>query len=203
MENNYYKEREFISKPIKFLILGVSILVILLVIAFLLKNNQKEEEFNIEKNFLEIGKEYYQENSGELPSIAGECKQVTLEKLLARSLIDKTEEYNQCNKYNSYVNVCKLQSGTYQYNPMLVCDDINSEEEYGQWQKGTENDLKPDSSEVRFLFLGYKKVEKEPTEVLMAWKDELTSVNYELVGSTNYYRYRDKEWLWKETKNEY
>ena len=53
------------------------------------------------------------------------------------------------------------------------------------------------------MFLGYEKIKEEPVEPLEAWKDELDGLDYEVVSTTTYYRYRDKEWLWQETKDEY
>lgn len=203
MEENYYKEREVISKPIRILIISFLVLLVFILVFILIKNVNKKEVFNIEKDFLTISKNYYRSNSNELPTVVGDCQNVTLEKLLSKSLIKQTEEYKGCNKYKTRVNVCKLNSGSYQYTPILDCDVLDSEEQYGDWKNGTERDLIADSSDVRFLFLAYKKVETEPGEELEAWKDEIEDTNYEIINSTIYYRYRDKEWLWEETKKEY
>lgn len=202
MENKWYQNKKLITK-----ILIISLIVIVGIILFILtfvlvKKLLKEEPFDTETSFLESGKSYYQENTK--PSIAGECDKVSLEVLLSEGLIGEVQYYSECNKYTSYVNVCKLESGKYQYTPMLNCESLQSEKQYGEWTNGTEEDLIEDSSEVRFLYLGYNKIEQGSKETLEDWKDEVENIEkYEIISTTNYYRYRNKEWQWQEIRNEY
>lgn len=204
MEENYYRERSINEKLPIILLITIGVLLIGLIIFFLVKFLNKKESFDIENDFLYTAKEYFNNNRGELPSEVGECSSVTLEKLLASSMISKYDAYSTCNKYNTYLKACKLENSKYQYVPILSCNDINTLEEYSDWKDGTVKDLIADQSDVQFLFEGYeKKVETSTENILENWEDEIKDTNYDVLKKTTYYRYRDKEWLWEESRNEY
>lgn len=203
MEDNYYKERNIMTKLPVILLISLGVLLLIALAFFLFRFFNKKESFNIEENFLQVGKSYYSSNYGELPKEKYECTSVTLEILLSKNLIDNVEHYNSCNKYNTKLKVCKLESDKYQYTPILVCDSINTEEKFSDWKVGTEKDLIADSSDVSFSFLGYKKVTKEPSEIMEQWEDEIAVKDYTVISTTTYYRFRDKEWQWQETSTEY
>lgn len=209
MEDNYYRERNIGNKLPIILIIAIATLLIAVVAFFIIKGSKNEgkvepeTKFDVESDFLAIGKEYFEDNSSQLPIEVGECNSVTLETLLSKGLIKNTSNYNECNKYNTNLKVCKLQSKKYQYVPILVCDSVNSEQQFSEWKVGNESNLIADSSDVQFSFLGYKKIEKKPSKSYEKWEDEITDKNYKEINKTTYYRYRDKEWLWQETSTEY
>ena len=202
MDDNEISVKPKLSKKIILLIIGISIVVIIILVALIfLLSGKKDKEINLEEHLLNVGKSYYQEQ-GLLPTIEGECKNITLEELLSKNRIEEPSIYKECNKYNSYVKACKLGTQKYHYVPILSCEAINSEELYTEWKDGTKNNITSDT-DVRFLFLGYEKINNTTDEVLEAWEDELENVNYEVIDRKTYYRYRDKEWLWQEITNEY
>lgn len=189
------------KKKIIIIVLAIIIGVVIISTLIFLLVFKQNKEINLEDNLLNIGKEYYEEEKL-LPTAIGECKNITLEELLSKNRISNPSLYSECNKYNSYVKVCKLENKDYHYTPILSCDSINSEEQYTDWVDGNDVSV-TDDFDVRFLFLGYEKINNSNEELLEAWEDELENVDYEVISSTTYYRYRDKEWLWQETTNEY
>ena len=203
MEENYYRERNVMTKlP---LIIGITIFVALIgiILFFIIKGLTKEETFDIEKDFLQVANKYINYNSNELPSDLGEYKNITLEKVLSKNLIKSVKNYSGCNKYNTKLKVCKLPSGKYQYTEILACGSINTENQFGEWQIGTEKDLVANKSDVEVKFLGYKKLTTTSSEEKEDWEDEITVKDYNTISKTTYYRYRDKEWQWQETTKEY
>ncbi len=203
MEENYYRERNVMTKLPMILLISIGVLLLIILGFFLFKNLNKSSKFDVETEFTKIGKEYYNKYSSELPKETYECTSVSLENILAKGLVKKVENYSSCNKYNTKMKVCKLKGNSYQYTPMLVCDGINTEEKFSDWKVGTVANLIADSSDVAFGFLGYKKIKKEAAEPVEKWEDEITVKDYNVISKTTYYRYRDKEWQWQEKKTEY
>lgn len=204
-DESYYQERgegRNWSK-IVLIVLGT---VILVLIAFLLikgcSSNNKTN--NIEQDLLKAGKGYYDIDITLLPQAIGECEIVTLGELLDGALITNPENYSDCNNEKTYVKVCKLESGSYHYLPVLQCGNNLADANFTDWKEGTESDLVADKSDVRFTFKGeYQKVEESTQKKEEGWLDELTGINYQTISSTKYYRYRDLMWKWQTTTKEY
>lgn len=204
-DESYYKERGEERNWPK-IVLSVLGILILAVIAFLLiKGCGKVNNNDVERDLLEAGKEYYRIDETLLPQATGECKTVTLDTLLTEELVTTPENYADCNKDKTYVKVCKLESGSYHYLPVMQCGSTLADDNFTDWQEGTESDLVTDKSDVRFTFKGeYLEVSDENLEEEQeAWLDELKDVNYTTVSSTKYYRYRDLTWKWQTSKKEY
>ena len=221
MSNNYedygYEDKEEIQTDKKSALMKKIIIVILVVIAILIifylvkgcsgRNDIDDPQtptFNYEQELLNAGKLYYENNMSLLPISVGECSEVKLEELIEKGLVNP-DEFSTCNLTATYVRVCVLQDGSKQYTPWLVCTDKNSENEYGPSIEGTLNDIITDSTYVSFIYLpqmlktegtAYGKTEE-------LWKDEITYENYKTLGTTNYYRYRDKLYTWDLTTNHY
>lgn len=194
-----------LEKKKKILIIIVIVIIVLVIGAisiFVINSLNKKEEFDLETDFFQVAMTYYENSSESLPDEVGECTILTLETLLAKSKIDSPEEYDVCNKYNTYVKSCKLESGEYHYVPVFSCNGINSESQYSEWQDGIEKDITSED-DVRFLFQGYYRKQNEQVEVLEGWKDEVELTGYDILSSVTYYRYRNMEWRWQEIKQEY
>ncbi len=205
-DESYYKERgeERNWPKIVLMILGgiiLALIIFLLIRGCVGKNNND----NFERDLLEAGKEYYRIDETLLPQATGECKTVTLDTLLTEELITTPENYADCNKDKTYVKVCKLESGSYHYLPVMQCGSTLADDNFTDWKEGTEADLVTDKSDVRFTFKGeYLEVSDENLgKEQEAWLDELKGVNYTTVSSTKYYRYRDLAWKWQTSSKEY
>ena len=131
---------------ISFLILVVPVIIVLL----LLRSCGKPV---LRDDLIEAAKEYYEKYPDRLPSTIGECFVVTLDELEKEGLV-KVSDYETCDKQNTYVNVCYLESKTYHYSAILECEV--EETNYGMWQDGTELDIN-DNSDIRFKFLGEER----------------------------------------------
>lgn len=205
-DESYYKERgeEKNWPKIVLIVLGV---IILAVIAFLFIKGceNKNNDGNMERDLLEAGKEYYRIDETLLPQATGECKTVTLDTLLTEELITTPDNYAECNKDKTYVKVCKLESGSYHYLPVMQCGSTLADDNFTEWKEGTEADLVADKSDVRFTFKGeYLEVSDENLgKEQEAWLDELNGINYITVSSIKYYRYRDLAWKWQTSTKEY
>ncbi|MBE6152087.1 MAG: hypothetical protein E7165_02085 [Firmicutes bacterium] len=205
-DESYYRERgeeRNWPKLILFILGGI----ILFLIVFLLVKGcmQGNKNTDIEKALLEAGKSYYNADITLLPSAIGECKEVTLGNLINKNLISEPDNYSDCNKSETRVKVCKLESGNYHYLPILQCGTTLANDNFGPWKDGSELDLTTDKSDVRFTFKGeYKEVSvDDEAKEEEAWLDELTGINYQTISSTKYYRYRDLMWKWQTTSKEY
>ncbi len=181
--------------------IGIALLVILgvIVIVFLFKGCNKTEEpkNELETTLLEAGKEYYENNEYLLPTSAGECSTVSL-KILSDFGLLNPDKYSNCDDETTYVKVCMLESKKLQWVPLLVCDDYKSDDYYGEWKEGTEADLIADESDIKFTFLGkYLDLENANLgKVEEYWKEDIPYTNYKTLSITNYYIYRDKEYIW-------
>lgn len=205
-DESYYKERgeERNWPKLVLIILGAIILalIIFLLIKGCAKNNQNGD---MERDLLGAGKEYYSTDITLLPQATGECDTVTLGTLLEEELITTPENYTDCNNEKTYVKVCKLESGSYHYLPVLQCGSTLADDNFTAWKDGSESNLVADKSDVRFTFKGEKQEvqENDLGKEEEAWLDELTGVSYKTVSSTKYYRYRDLMWKWQTTSKEY
>ena len=105
----------------------------------------------LENGLLRAGKEYYKSPEVLLPEQGGECSVVSLEKLQNMGYI-KSTLYDQCDTTETYVKVCKLESGNYHYTPFVKCDS-EYDTKFGEWQVGEESDLVANKSNIRFTFM--------------------------------------------------
>ena len=140
------------------------LLLVVIVVIILLLLRACGKDTNLRQDLVEAGKSYYEKFPSLLPSEKGECLTVELSALEQLELIDK-DKYSSCDKDKTYVNVCLLDSGKYQYSGILSCTDNN--EFYGMYKDGTESDLKEDESDVRYMFIG-----EELTDVISSNKEE-------------------------------
>lgn len=208
-ENYLNEEEEKKDKRIKTLkYIGISLIFIILivVILFFMKGCtvKKDDNKDLITDLLTAGKEYYETNEYLLPASKGECSSVSL-KLLKDYELLKNDKYDECNDEETLVKVCKLESEKYHWVPLLSCNSYKSEDYFLSWKEGTESDLIDGKSDVRFLFLGkYLNLTNASLgEVKELWKDEITLTNYKTLAVTNYYSYRNKEYLWNLNERNY
>lgn len=161
-DNNYYgsyEENERKNPIIKFIFIGIA-LVIIIALIFLLTRSCESKTIN--DILLDASKKYYEENKDSLPSARGECNTVTLGYLITENLIENAENFNSCDDATTLVRVCKLDSGNYHYTPIISCG-TKDDTVFGDYKVGTEADLVADESDVRFKYLGevYSSKEKK------------------------------------------
>ena len=138
VDNNEPEEKKSgLSTVLKWLLI---IIIIIIIILLLLKSCGCNNNSNLEGDLLNAGKKYYETNNK--PQIRGTCDTVTLGELIEKNLL-KENQYSNCDKNNTYVKVCLLESGSYHYAPVLSCP---KEEEYTDWKKGIEADVIPDKT---------------------------------------------------------
>ena len=152
--NNTYNEVEE-KKPSRKIWLYILMVVILIIIILLLIKCCGLSKKDMDGDLIKAGKEHYN-RSDILPNSPGECSVVTLGKLLDENLISKPKNYEKCDKKDTYVQVCRLESGNYHYTPILSCGDYDVS--YNPWTIGKEENLTKDKSDLKFLFLGEEKV---------------------------------------------
>src|SRR5574344_616380 len=114
------KEKSNWLKPILILL---GLVLVIFIILFLVKSCGTKEKTNtdLESILLNAGKEDFTANG--LPEAVGECKTVTLGSLIENDYIEDVTTFATCDNELSYVQVCKLESGVYQYTPVLSCTD--------------------------------------------------------------------------------
>lgn len=204
-DESYYKERGEEKSWPRILLIVLGVLAVILIIFLLVKGcSGNEISGDMENDLLNAGKKYYSIDETLLPQASGECKTVTLGTLVEEELLNSSN-YSNCNKDKTYVKVCKLESGTYHYLPVMQCGSTLADANFTNWTEGTESDLVADKSDVRFTFKGEAlEVSKENlTTEEEGWADEIKGLNYKTVSSTTYYRYRDLVYKWNITSKEY
>ena len=205
MEENYsyteYNEEKNKIPWMRVLISFLILLVIILVILLLLRSCGKP---SLRNDLIEAAKDYYELYPDQLPSEIGECFTVTLRELEQEGLI-KVSDYETCDKDNTYVNVCYLESGTIHYSAILECEAEDTN--YGMWQDGTENDIN-ENSDIRFQFLG----EEMNTGTKYYYPNDLTNIDevkeyYAAIPSSGYSGQDDEQtgykWYTEEKVNNY
>ena len=163
------------------------------------------EKFDYEVALLEAAKKHYNAKVEELPSIPGECAAVELRTLINEALL-KADKFTKCNAEGTYVKVCVLENNVKQYSPWLKCNDYNSDSLYLTLRTGEMKDIKTDSTYVEFKFLPQAMTQTSGTtlgKVEEIWKDDIRYNSYKTLGSTKYYRYRDKLFIWELTTKSY
>ena len=205
MEENYsyteYNEEKnripWLRIFISFLILVVGVIIVLLLLRACGKPVLRDD-------LIEAAKDYYEKYPELLPSEVGECFVVTLDQLEKEGLI-KVSNYETCDKNNTYVTVCYLESKTYHYSANLDCE--NEDNNYGMWQDGDESDITEDS-DIRFKFLG----EEKQTGTKYYYPNDLTDTSkvieyYASIPKTGYSGKEDEQtgykWYTEKTVNNY
>lgn len=202
-DNNYddnSEKKEVIKKRILIgtcIVVGIIILIFLLKEVFFNKETNEVETFDYEKTLLDAGKEYYEFNNQNMPKANGECSSVNIETLNGLNLLD-ISKYNSCDSKNTYVKVCLVEDKIYQWTPWLTCTTNNSESKYGKYFEGTTNNLVKDESNVKFEFLAQKVdvTDNSLGEIEELWKEDIKYKSYKTLETNDYFRYRDKEYLW-------
>ena len=182
---------------VSFLILVVGVIIVLLLLRACGKPVLRDD-------LIEAAKDYYEKYPELLPSEVGECFIVTLDQLEKEGLI-KVSNYETCDKTNTYVTVCYLESKTYHYSANLDCE--NEDNNYGMWQDGDESDI-TDDSDIRFKFLG----EEKQTGTKYYYPNDLTDASkiieyYASIPKTGYSGKEDEQigykWYTEKTVNNY
>lgn len=146
------KEKNNWLKPI-LILLGIVVVIFIVLFAVKACDNNKKNDGSLESILLNAGKESF--NKEGLPEANGECRTVTLGSLVENDYIDDVTVFATCDNAESYVKVCKLESGEYQYTPVLNCTDNKTS--FTDWVVGTEDSLIPNKSDVRFTYLAERK----------------------------------------------
>ena len=207
-EDDKYNERSSLLR--RLLIILMIVFAIVLIILLIKgcsnkkKNNVPDKKFDYEATLLEGAKKYFDSNYDKYPSNVGKCEDIELQALIERNYVNASD-FSKCNTTNTYVNVCKMENGSYHFYPWLVCTDKNSSDEYGSERIGTYMDVVPNNTVVSFEFMPQKYETGDAIlgEVEEAWKDEIKYSTYKTLSSTTYYRYRDRLFQWKLEKKTY
>lgn len=196
-----YKERDD-NNTKKIIIIILILLLLLLGLFFLIKFlffNQTKEEI-----LLNAGKEYYKDEA-KLPYLEGDCYTVSLKELKSEGVLKKVNKFKKCDDEETYVKVCKLESGKIHYVPLLSCTNYKSDDLYKDFVYGEESDIIEDESDVLFKYVPMV-INKDALgdiseEEVLA--DENTHRKYLLLSETKVYSYRDMTWQWKGNVKKY
>ena len=137
-------------KLIKGIFFSILVIIVVIIVLLLLKGCGKTE-VNRYDDLVKAAKAYYEEEKDKLPEFYGEQATVTLKDLKDADLLENPDAFSDCTDASTYVKVSKLESGKYQYTPVLNCKD--EETAFGSCIVGTEKDLEADSSNVEFTFV--------------------------------------------------
>jgi len=206
-ENN---SQTLIKKALIILLVIIAVIIIVYLIRGCSKKETDIEETPIvqtddyENQLLIAAKKYLDADTEKYPAVIGECTKITLTELKEKNLID-TVKFATCNGTTTYVNVCKLTNGNLQYTPWLTCQDKNSESEYGELKEGKITDVIANKTYVEFKFMPQylKSTNYVLGSVEELWKSDIKYSSYKTLGTTTYYRYRDKLSTWNISVNNY
>lgn len=148
-KNDIYYDPEKKRTPLlKLVFIVLGIIFVFLIIFLLTKACRKGPD--LYSDLLEASKNYYKENA--LPVALGQCSIVKLDELKENNYLTNVDNYLTCDGAKTYVKVCKLNNGDYQYTPFTSCN--NKETSFSEWKIGEETELVKDSSDVSFKFFG-------------------------------------------------
>ena len=138
------------KKIVKGIFFGILVIVAVIIILLLLKGCGKS---NVDRydDLVKAAKEYYKNYADKLPESYGDQVTVTLKDLKSENLLKYPDSFSDCADASTYVKVSKLESGNYQYTPVLNC--TSEETTFGGCVTGKESDLEVDSSNVEFSFI--------------------------------------------------
>ncbi len=206
---DYEFEDEFDKKVKLRKRIGIALLLILVIVVVFLflracfTDTDIVEVSQNEKNLLAAGKNYYEEKFEKSPTEKGQCETVSLNTLILEGYIEK-KNYVNCEGNNTYVKVCKVTKDSVHYTPVLSCDEIKTE--FDNWTVGTYKDLVKDKSDVKFTYLGQKldsSDTNENNEVEEYFEEDIPYTAYKKLGTTTYYRTRNKLYVWDLNKKTY
>ena len=199
---------------IRRILIVVMVVIAIILIIYLIKgcsasNNNKpsgdiDNDFNYEETLVQAGKSYFESNADKLPNSIGQCSEVELQKLMDQKLVD-VDKFGNCNVTTSYVRVCILEDGTRHYTPWLTCVDKVSENEYNPLVEGTSKDIIANRTYVDFKYMPQELQNGKEVlgDVEELWKEDIKYESYKTLGTTKYYRFRDKLYVWKLTLRTY
>lgn len=149
-KRDYYDDDN--SKPK--IVIWILIIIALLALGVIYYVYSDGDNSKLENNLIRGGKDYYASEDALLPDSAGECSITSLEKLITEKQIKNESLFQLCDKKKTYIKVCKLENGTYHFTPFFSCQNMKTN--FGEWKKGTENNLIDNKSDVRFTFQAEK-----------------------------------------------
>ena len=132
----------------------VILLVVVGIVVLLLVKGCENKEIDRYDELVKAAKEYYENEKDELPQLYGEQVTITLKDLKDNKLIENVDAFSDCTDASTYVKVSKLESGKYQYTPVLNCTE--EETAFGSCVVGDEDDLEENSSNVEYAFIAYR-----------------------------------------------
>ena len=147
--NEDYVEYEQERKPFPWFRLAVVVLLILIVIVLIIKITKKGP--SLYDTLLEETKTTVTSRS-DFPQEVGDCTTYTLGQITTNSDSNTKKLLSSCDKTKTTVKVCKLDTGKYQYTPILSCK--NQTTAFGDWKKGSVEDIKADNSDLQITYLG-------------------------------------------------
>lgn len=189
-KNNQYDDYKEKTPWLRMIIIALIVAIIIFIILLLLRNCGKK---SLRGDLVKGAEEYYDKYPVQLPKEVGECYTVTLKTLEKEGLVNSSK-YSTCDTAKTYVNVCYLENGKYNYAATLACNVETTK--YGPWKDGTPSDL-VEGSDVRFLFTGEQFTEVEegttPSTVKYYYPYNTTSAGSEYYASVPAKGYNNKE----------
>ena len=147
MNDDYEKYDE--RKPFPWFRVAVVVLLVLIIIFLIIKVVKKgpslydalvdEAKTNV------VGR-------SDFPQEVGDCTTYTLEQVTASSDATTKKVFSSCDKTKTTVKVCKLDTGKYQYTPVLSCKHETTS--FGDWKKGEVTDIIANNSDLQITYLG-------------------------------------------------
>lgn len=204
-ENNYSSKKILTTYKVGLLL--ISIFAICLMVTFGINAYHISQIDPFEKEgstlpadyLLDSSRTYFDYDATRLPSAVGQCINVTLDTIKKENLISDIKYYNKCDANNTYVRVCKLESGDYHFEVSMSCNDKVTLA-VGNKQPLSDESVVADnmSAQISFDYMAQKldSSNVEFGEPVTMWSDEIQYTNYKIIKETTYYRYRTKLWQW-------
>ena len=147
--NEDYTNYEDEKKAFPWFKIAVVVLLILIVIFLIFKITKKGP--SLYDTLLEEAKSSLHVRL-DFPQEVGDCTSYTLEQVTANSDATVKKTLSSCDKTKTTVKVCKVDTGKYQYTPILSCKHQTTS--FGDWKKGTVEDIIADNSDLQITYLG-------------------------------------------------
>ena len=147
--NDDYEKYEDDKKPFPWFRLAVIILLVLIVVFLIIKIAKKGP--NLYDILVDEAKSSVHVRL-DFPQEVGDCTIYTLEQVTANSEDSVKKALSSCDKTKTTVKVCKVDTGKYQYTPILSCK--NETTAFGDWKKGEVTDIIADNSDLQITYLG-------------------------------------------------
>ncbi len=147
--NDEYEKYDDERKPFPWFRLIVVVLLILIVIFLIIKIAKKGP--SLYDTLVQEAKTNVVGRS-DFPQEIGDCATYTLEQVTANSDAAVKKNLSSCDKTKTTIKVCKLDTGKYQYTPILSCK--NETTAFGDWKKGDIANIIADNSDLQITYLG-------------------------------------------------